>query len=561
MYCWNQSVYLPGGIRPLALPVVFVLLIAVCRMAAAESATGSDVRACLDAGDSFALSEAVRAQRALEAESLHVRRTVLEARGVGEAARDKFEAAAARQLARYDRLLGELSVASKMDAVTAAAIERDLEDLGLIAPHQPVNPDQLTFDRPDLAARRPGEGAPELKPDLSPPGAADLAETPDVIFSGRIRELAARLDHDPVRLYNWVRNNVEYLPVYGSLKGADYALLTREGTDCDQASLLIALLRVSGIPARYAWGVMEIPEVSVTAWLDVAKVKAAGDVMVSTGIPVSVVGTELEPALRMERCWVLAWVDADPARGGGGGAGESWVALDPSFKRHELLPPTVVIPPIDVQGFIDTVNESAILDEAKGAVTGVDPNSLATQLRSWAETLAAQVDQQKPDATTRDLIGQRRILPVETNVLPAATAFPVEQLLFTASALPDEMRHRLTIEIGDRSLIGFNAEYSVTRWIPELAGQRLTVTHQVATPADHELLLAFYPSGATGDWRTFPTTFQTAGIDVTSRLCLEGVALANGQARAFGAGRGNARRFRVAEDRQPRAAADVGLHQ
>ena len=41
--------------------------------------------------------------------------------------------------------------------------------------------------------------------------AADLSATEDIALTPAITALAASLNHSPVKIYNWVRNNIEYL--------------------------------------------------------------------------------------------------------------------------------------------------------------------------------------------------------------------------------------------------------------------------------------------------------------------------------------------------------------
>lgn len=84
------------------------------------------------------------------------------------------------------------------------------------------------------------------------PGSATTA-TPE------ITALARALQNDPKLIYDYVRNNVDYTPYFGSLKGATLTYLEGSGNDFDQASLMIALLRASGITAQYVYGTMSIP--------------------------------------------------------------------------------------------------------------------------------------------------------------------------------------------------------------------------------------------------------------------------------------------------------------
>ena len=69
------------------------------------------------------------------------------------------------------------------------------------------------------------------------PTDADLAETIEVQFTPEIRAKAAELGNNPVKIYNWVRNNIEYVPTYGSIQGANYCLQTKLCNDVHAISL------------------------------------------------------------------------------------------------------------------------------------------------------------------------------------------------------------------------------------------------------------------------------------------------------------------------------------
>ena len=97
------------------------------------------------------------------------------------------------------------------------------------------------------------------------PSAEDLAETAEVKFTKEIKELADSLN-TPVKIYEYVKNNVNFETYYGSRKGAGGTLQQMAGNDLDQASLLISMLRYKGIPARYVKGTVDIPIEKVMKW-------------------------------------------------------------------------------------------------------------------------------------------------------------------------------------------------------------------------------------------------------------------------------------------------------
>ncbi|WP_321413454.1 transglutaminase-like domain-containing protein [uncultured Desulfobacter sp.] len=78
-------------------------------------------------------------------------------------------------------------------------------------------------------------------------------------ITSEIVELARDLNHDPKLIYEYVRNHVDYVPYFGSLKGAAMTYFDGAGNDFDQASLMIALLRKSGYQAQYVYGRMLSP--------------------------------------------------------------------------------------------------------------------------------------------------------------------------------------------------------------------------------------------------------------------------------------------------------------
>jgi hypothetical protein len=123
---------------------------------------------------------------------------------------------------------------------------------GFVLPAAPVPQSQP----PDLLAAVPPP--PPLAPDadvdvglpLSPGVPADRME--------RVRELARGLDHDWMKCYRFVRDNIDFAPYKGILRGPERTLTDREGNDADQAFLLLALLRASGYDPSAAT-VMYIP--------------------------------------------------------------------------------------------------------------------------------------------------------------------------------------------------------------------------------------------------------------------------------------------------------------
>lgn len=91
-------------------------------------------------------------------------------------------------------------------------------------------------------------------------GAAEelLASTPEAdLADPYIINKAAELGNDPQQIFAFVRDEIKFESYAGSLRGARGTLWSQAGNALDQASLLIALLRVSGIPAWYVQGTLD----------------------------------------------------------------------------------------------------------------------------------------------------------------------------------------------------------------------------------------------------------------------------------------------------------------
>ena len=74
-----------------------------------------------------------------------------------------------------------------------------------------------------------------------------------------IEELAYALGYNPTNIYEFVRNQIDSDLYAGHRRSPERVLQDRTGNDCDQASLLIALLRASGFDANYRVGAVNIP--------------------------------------------------------------------------------------------------------------------------------------------------------------------------------------------------------------------------------------------------------------------------------------------------------------
>src|SRR5262245_22881046 len=97
-----------------------------------------------------------------------------------------------------------------------------------------------------------------LSPSGTPAGGAEI--TPEILA------LAHALKNDPKLIYEFVKNTIEFVPIYGSIKGATATFLDGRGNDFDQSSLMIALLKAAGFSPTYIYGTIRLNPSQLDNW-------------------------------------------------------------------------------------------------------------------------------------------------------------------------------------------------------------------------------------------------------------------------------------------------------
>src|SRR5450830_24406 len=238
------------------------------------------------------------------------------------------------------------------------------------------------------------------------PTAADLAPTPEVQLTAAIQAQAQALGNNPVNIHNWVRNQVEWVPTWGSIQGAQDTLDKKRGNSFDIASLEIALLRAANIPARYQLGTVEIPAAQMMNWVGGVQKPEAAVVLLNQG---GIAATGLSnggsiQAIRMEHVWVQAYVNWAPGRGSQNananqhvnpnGPLNAWVPLDASYKQYSYAPgmdlKTAV--PLDANALLQAAQQGATVNQSEGWVQNLNQAAIASQLNSYQTRLKAYID-------------------------------------------------------------------------------------------------------------------------------------------------------------------------
>ena len=321
------------------------------------------------------------------------------------------------------------------------------------------------------------------------PTADDLSETPEVQFTQEIQDLAAQLGHNPVKIYEWVRNNIEYVPTYGSIQGAQMTLETKMGNAFDTASLLISLLRVSGIHAKYVYGTVDIPVEKVMNWVGgVTDPKIAGTILATNGIPAILLKTSegVYKYMRMEHVWVKAFVDYIPSRGAVHRQGDTWIPLDASYKQYAYSDGIDIkaAVPFDGQAFANQLQSTATINETEGYVTNVDSLFVQQTMQSYQTQVQNYIQQHYPNATVGDVIGKKEIVKKEYPILLGTLPFKTVEMGSEFASMPDSLRHKIAFEIQDTSTSETSLSYTIA--VSAIIGKRVTLSYAPATAADAE---------------------------------------------------------------------------
>ena len=299
-----------------------------------------------------------------------------------------------------------------------------------------------------------------------------------------IQHLAWSLDHDPVQMFYYVRNNVDYEPYFGPMAGPEWTLKQEGGNSFDQASLLIALYRESGIPARYVYGTIDIPAEEAARWVRVKNATLAANMLASSGIPTTtIVSGGNITAIRVEHMWVEAYLPYQDFRGQiRSETGYAWIPLDPSFKTYTYV--EGMGSPINMTWASDFLNDTlntSTYNETEGWITGVNETFVVEEMEASANETLEDIlaDPELSNRTFMQLFGYWELNKEESNFLPSTLPYNVVSVLDVYSEIPDEYYHKIRFKIS-------SIDYTVNS--SEVAGKRVTVSFIPATAADEQLI-------------------------------------------------------------------------
>jgi hypothetical protein len=410
---------------------------------------------------------------------------------------------------------GALSQKPSRDSARAAL--RALDRLSP-QPTQPTLSTELPLRASDVrpgspslgAGIAPAYGAPTAStaPATLPrePSDEDRSAAPEGELTGAIDAKARELDDDPIRIYEWVRNEIRYEPYLGVRKGAVGTLSEGSGNDADQAALLIALLRAANVPARYVHGTARLPIDQAANWLGLDpsagdSARVAPDILASAGIPARAIaaGGTVRYA-DFDHIWVEAHVPQSAYRGVDEGAGgASWAPLDPSIKSNKFSRPLsmsgVLTPPLR------RLNDQALAGASvTDSAATFPPANLTAAFQTAVDDAAGPFVAGVGDRMTLGKgIGSHTTEREQLPYLPASLPFVEREVDAEWRTVPHNLMTTVRVEVAGadpdpgraaRSDAESSIDYSADTW--QLYGKRLTLAYAPASQTDAEVIDAYH---------------------------------------------------------------------
>lgn len=274
------------------------------------------------------------------------------------------------------------------------------------------------------------------------------------------------------RAFEYVRQNIRTILMFGTQKGAKGSLIDQSGTAFDQATLLVELLREAQITANYQIGTVTLSGALFSAATGITNPSAACQIMANGGIPVRVNGQTAAGCsvstpfnnIQFTHIWVVS--------------PELSLAFDPAYKRISTstglslavaLNCGSVSSPTCATDAIAAARPSSTADRATiggaPAWRNVRYDNLGTTLNGYAQALKTYLDQNLPSGLIEDFL-PLSVIDVNTLETPAGDLAYADTGSVMWTEIPDRYRATLRVQFDSINYLLF---------ADEIAGQRLKI--------------------------------------------------------------------------------------
>lgn len=334
----------------------------------------------------------------------------------------------------------------------------------------------------DLVPGTSGEASPAMTPKTTANkvqtvqpmsvGYSPIAEaiTPD------IQALARGLENDPLRIFKYVHDHIEFVPYFGSKKGAELTLLEQSGNDFDQCALLVALLRAAGYNnVGYQFGMVSINEYDLISifkltygynvdyypdWPSITN--DISQLLVARGYPPQLFSDDGVFDISIPHVWVHLTV------------GTTNYYLDPTFKHNQQI------------GGINlawrmALNTNTLYTSAGGTSTtnyvkGLNEAALDNTLQTLDGNLLNTIQSLFPNDSVQQILGGWKIIPWTGGLNQSPIAGTMQDWTY----IPTNFMVTFEIDCEQTNLNYFNPQLQSTNllscFMPQLEGRRISLT-------------------------------------------------------------------------------------
>lgn len=291
-------------------------------------------------------------------------------------------------------------------------------------------------------------------------------------ISPEVAALAAQLG-TPAKIFAYVHDRIEWESYSGVAKGALGTLREGRGNDWDQALLLRDLLQSQGYNAQLEWGTVSLPIARAMNLVGTEDPTQAGNLLATAGFKGLALTNNGSPvAFQMTHAWVRSFIPYIPNRGATPGTADTWVRMDPSFKRYEYQPG------IRINGFVPWNEDSYI----NAAALRQPSDHYGDQI--WSYIRAKNLNCENLSQVAK--LG--RVKAENFPYVPSTLTARIDQVAGTATAPPADQVQNVSIAVTNADG-GTIATHDAA--IADLWGRKVTLTFPPATPDDAAIIASY----------------------------------------------------------------------
>jgi len=307
-------------------------------------------------------------------------------------------------------------------------------------------------------------------------------ETEVINFDTPIKNLAESLENDPLKIFNYVKNNIDYEPYFGVKKNAKGTLLSEKGNDYDQASLLIAFLRSGNskgekkTPARYVEGkvLLSINEAENLLGVDdphvVAEIFELNNIPVKLIYNISNMSEDYPSYIEAEFVWVEAYMPYGYYKGLKGEGERRWIPLVPFLKTSYFSQIESVPKEMNFSGF-------GFWEEY------VSNSQDLTPFEKYKSTLTKYLENNHPDLVYEDILTKEYKQREKLEFLPLGFPFKVIEETEKYAKIEDRS-HKLRFILEKNGNVYLATEISPM----ELLNEIFILDYEPATESDKKII-------------------------------------------------------------------------